>query len=139
VRSSATPIEAEGELVQVVVEVCVADRPLVGSQQPALEQGGYAVNSRHELVGQSMAALDVCDIGTSAPSLKLGRTQKIEPLHLVMQRLFLETLSLEATVVQLLAVLVPAQAPNPEAGNARTQQEQRRRLRYIRGRRREAG
>jgi hypothetical protein len=80
-RSSATPIEAEGELVQVVVEVFVADRPLVGCQQPALEQGGYAVNSRHELAGQSMAAVDVCDLGTSAPSLKLGRTQKW-PLHL---------------------------------------------------------
>jgi hypothetical protein len=56
--------------------VFVADRLLVGSQQPALEQGGYAVNSRQELVGQSMAALDVCDIGTSAPSLKLGAPKR---------------------------------------------------------------
>jgi hypothetical protein len=30
-------VEAEGELVQVVVEVLVTDRALVGSHQPALE------------------------------------------------------------------------------------------------------
>ena len=41
-------IEAERELVQIVVEVLVADRSLVGSNQPPFEQGDHTVNPWHQ-------------------------------------------------------------------------------------------
>ena len=41
-------IEAERELVQIVVEVLVADRSLVGSNQPRFEQGDHTVNPWHQ-------------------------------------------------------------------------------------------
>ena len=34
----SAPVEAEGELIQVVVEVFVTDRALVGPHQPAFEE-----------------------------------------------------------------------------------------------------
>ena len=43
------PIEAERELVQVVVKMLVADRSLVGSHQPPFEKGDHAVDPRHQL------------------------------------------------------------------------------------------
>jgi len=41
-------VEAEGELVQVVVELLVADSALVGAQQPPLEQARDAVDFGHQ-------------------------------------------------------------------------------------------
>jgi hypothetical protein len=43
-RSTAS-VQAEGELVEVGVEVIGADRALVGAGQPALEQAGDAMNA----------------------------------------------------------------------------------------------
>jgi len=47
----AAAVEAEGELVQVVVELLRADGALVGAEQPAFEQRGDAVHARHRDVG----------------------------------------------------------------------------------------
>src|ERR1019366_4026179 len=41
------PVESELELIQVVIEMLVADRSLVGSHQPPFEEADHAVNSRH--------------------------------------------------------------------------------------------
>ena len=43
------PIEAERELVQVVIKMLVADRSLVGSHQPPFEERDHPMNSRHQL------------------------------------------------------------------------------------------
>ena len=43
--SRAASIESEGEFVEVRVEVLAADTPLVGAQQPALQQTRYAVHT----------------------------------------------------------------------------------------------
>jgi len=43
----AAAVEAEGELVEVVVELLRADGALVGAEQPALEQRGDAVDAWH--------------------------------------------------------------------------------------------
>jgi len=42
------PIEAERELIQIIVEVLMADCSLVRSHQPPFEQGDHVVNSRHQ-------------------------------------------------------------------------------------------
>ena len=44
----APSVEAEGELVEVGVEVLRADPALVGPEQPALEQPRDAVHARHQ-------------------------------------------------------------------------------------------
>jgi len=51
-------IEAEGKLVQVVVQMQVRNGSLVGPQQPSLEQGRDAMDPRQHLVPQLPAALD---------------------------------------------------------------------------------
>ena len=43
------PIEPERELVQIVIQMLMADRPLVRAQEPALEQRHDAMNLRHQL------------------------------------------------------------------------------------------
>ena len=52
-KLSATPgpatIESECELVQVVIEMFVADCPLVGTHQPSFKEGDHAVNLREQL------------------------------------------------------------------------------------------
>lgn len=50
------PVEAEAELVQVVLQVLVLDRALVGAQQPALGQGGDPVDPGQQLAGVLPAA-----------------------------------------------------------------------------------
>jgi len=45
-RVGLAAVEAENELVEVVVEVLVGNGSLVGAQQPALEQGDHAMNPR---------------------------------------------------------------------------------------------
>jgi hypothetical protein len=47
----AAPVEAKRELVEVVVELVVADRALVRAEQPALDQRSDAVDVRHDHVG----------------------------------------------------------------------------------------
>ena len=42
-------IDPERELIQIVVEVLMADRSLVGSNQPPFEQGDHTVNPWHQL------------------------------------------------------------------------------------------
>jgi hypothetical protein len=44
----APSVEAEGELVEVGVEVLGADLALVGTEQPALKQARDAVHARHQ-------------------------------------------------------------------------------------------
>ena len=48
-RFLTPPVEAERELIQVVVEVLVAHGPLVGAHQPPFEQRDCAVNARQQL------------------------------------------------------------------------------------------
>jgi hypothetical protein len=54
-KLSAVPgfpsIEPEGEFVQVVLQVLVADGTLVGSEEPAFQQRGHAMYSREKLAG----------------------------------------------------------------------------------------
>jgi len=45
------PVESERELIQVVIEMLVADRSLVGSHQPPFEEADHAVNSWQQLRG----------------------------------------------------------------------------------------
>ncbi len=46
-----SPIEAEDEFVQVIVEVCLGNPPLVDAQEPPFQQGGTAMDSRQERRG----------------------------------------------------------------------------------------
>ena len=46
-RARVAAVEAEGELVEVRIEVLGANHALVGAKQPALEQARDAVNARH--------------------------------------------------------------------------------------------
>lgn len=41
-------IESENELVEVSLQVCVANRALMGAQQPSLDQGCDAVDPRQQ-------------------------------------------------------------------------------------------
>ncbi len=47
---AAPPVEVEGELVQVGLEVIVADA-VVGTDQPTLEVPEHATNARQDLPG----------------------------------------------------------------------------------------
>jgi len=51
-------VEAEGELVQVVVEMLVAHRPLMSAQQPPFEQRGNPVHTGQGDVGRVSAGRD---------------------------------------------------------------------------------
>ena len=45
------PVESERELIQVIIEMLVADRSLVGSHKPPFEEADHAVNSWHQFRG----------------------------------------------------------------------------------------
>jgi hypothetical protein len=68
----AATVEAEGEFVEVEVELLRADRSLVGAEQPALEQRGNAVGARHHDVsgvaagGDARRLMDEAGCGESA-------------------------------------------------------------------------
>ncbi len=49
-------VEAESELVQVVIDAVEARRTLMRSKQPALEQGDDQMNARQQLGGSRLAA-----------------------------------------------------------------------------------
>jgi hypothetical protein len=44
-------VEAEGELVEVALQMGLVDRALVSAQQPPLRQGGDAMDPRQQLAG----------------------------------------------------------------------------------------
>lgn len=76
-------IEAEGEFVQVVRQVLLGDRALMGSQEPAFEEGGDAVYGRecnHRLLrgctGHSDAVAKSlrCDAGVALPTIGMDET-----------------------------------------------------------------
>ena len=50
------PIKSKRKLVQVVIEMLMTDRPLVGSHQPPFEEGDNAVDPRHQLRGSFLFA-----------------------------------------------------------------------------------
>jgi len=54
-------VEPEGELVEVVVEMFLADGALVGSQKPALKQGSNTVDTGHDDMGELAVGPDPCD------------------------------------------------------------------------------
>ena len=54
----AAPVEAEGELRQVALEVLGRDGASVGAEQPALEQRGHQVDARHDHVRRVADARD---------------------------------------------------------------------------------
>ena len=66
-------IEAEGEFVEVVVEMLVLDAALMRSDQPSLEQRRDVVNAGHDLVGRIETAADDGDLmlvaGRRQPSI----------------------------------------------------------------------
>jgi hypothetical protein len=47
----SSAIEPERKFIQIVVEVLMTDRSLVGSHQPTFEQGDREVNPWHQLRG----------------------------------------------------------------------------------------
>lgn len=53
--SRCSPVEPEGELIQVVVEVRLADAAMVGSHPPTLQQRCDSVDARHGYVGRELA------------------------------------------------------------------------------------
>ena len=99
-------VEPEREFVEVVIEMVVADGTLVGSQEPALEQRGNAVDPRHGLVswvigvfhsGDLMKVTQCFDPGVASPAvgvddrsgldacsdepLEVGSGSSVDPLH----------------------------------------------------------
>jgi len=74
----APSVEAEGEFVEVVVEMLVLNAALVSTEQPPLEKRSNGVDSRHDIVGRLRAAADDGDLvavagrrqpGIAAPSV----------------------------------------------------------------------
>ena len=64
------PVESERELVQVVIEMLVANRSLVGSQQPPFEEGDNSVHSRHRLRWSLLLTPQECDVVLVALALQ---------------------------------------------------------------------
>ena len=58
----APAIEAEGEFVEVVVEMPVLDAALMGSHQPSLKQRRHVMNAGHGHVGRIETAADDADL-----------------------------------------------------------------------------
>jgi hypothetical protein len=54
--SRGSPVEPECEFVEVVVEVPLADRSVVGSEPPPLEERGNSVNPGHSHMGWQSGA-----------------------------------------------------------------------------------
>ena len=57
--SGVAAIEAEGEFVEIGIQILCGDRALMGAEQPALEQGGHAMHRRHGNVGRIPAGREV--------------------------------------------------------------------------------
>ena len=57
----AAAIEAERELVEVVVEMLALDAALMRAEQPAFQQRGDLVHARHDLVRGIGAGVDEAD------------------------------------------------------------------------------
>ena len=57
--SGVAAIEAEGEFVEIGIQILCRDRALMGAEQPAFEQGGHAMYRRHGNVGRIPAGGDV--------------------------------------------------------------------------------
>src|SRR3954447_7659359 len=56
------PVKAEGEFVQVIVQVLQAHRPLVRAHQPPLEEGDHSMNSRHQFRWRFLVPFQKCDV-----------------------------------------------------------------------------
>jgi hypothetical protein len=82
-RAGGRAAEAEGELVEVVVEMLVLDAAVVSADQPPLEQRGDHVDTRHDLVSRFRAAVNDGDLvlvadcgqpGVAAPSVGVNHS-----------------------------------------------------------------
>ena len=56
-RGGRAAVETERELVEVVVEMIVTDRALVGAEHPSLQQGDYAMHPRQQMFAWRLVAL----------------------------------------------------------------------------------
>ena len=77
-----SPVESEGELVEVVVEVRFADAAVVRPQPPTLQKGGHSVNTRHGhlLSRPSRAAFRRVTKSDMADKMRLRRVGLQAPL-----------------------------------------------------------
>ena len=66
------PIEPKGEFIEVELQMLVADRPLVGTQDPAFQKGGDAVNPRHQFRWRFLFAFEKRDPMSVPFALGLG-------------------------------------------------------------------
>ena len=66
--SGVAASEAEGEFVEIGIQVRCGDRALMGAEQPALEQGGHAMHRRHGNVGRIRAAMLVAVLAGESPA-----------------------------------------------------------------------
>ena len=67
-RSRLAPIEPEGEFVEIVVQVLLTNRALVGSQQPTLEQRDYPMNPWEKVFALGFSLdLPIVDISFQVP------------------------------------------------------------------------
>src|ERR1051325_7183433 len=57
-----SPVEAEGEFVQVIVQVLQAHRTLVRSHQPPLEEADHPMNARQQFRWCLLLAVQKCDL-----------------------------------------------------------------------------
>ncbi len=64
----APAIEAEGEFVEVVVEMPMLHAALMGSHQPSFEQRGNVVNAGHDHVGRIGATADDGELDAGSPT-----------------------------------------------------------------------
>jgi hypothetical protein len=77
--SRAPAVESKGELIEVVIELLGADRPLVRSQQPALQQGDDQVHSWHQIHGGLSAPSGCPNAGRPVVKTSLGQTCVARP------------------------------------------------------------
>ncbi len=74
-RGGCSSVEAEGVLVEVIVEVPVADRTLVGSEEPSLEQGGDAMHPRQRRGKRASALRAVASVCVKPSTARRKRTR----------------------------------------------------------------
>ena len=80
-------VEAKCELVEVVIQMLIADRPLVGAQEPTFEQRSNPMRPRQQVLGISglvslyQAVMDIAlQVSVGLQSIGLNRAARLEGL-----------------------------------------------------------
>lgn len=74
--SGCAPVEAECELVEVIVQMGHADGTLMRAKEPPFEQGNHTVNPGQQVRRRFLASFEECDLMPVAMFLETIITEK---------------------------------------------------------------